>query len=206
MGRISRSTRSELVGVDYRLAPEHPYPAAVEDALASYRHLITDGVDPRHLLIGGDSAGGGLALVCMQALRDDGYALPSGAFLFSPWTDLTNSGESFHTREDEDPSVNRAITQILADLYRNGADASLPGISPLFGDLTGLPPLLVQVGDFEVLRDDSTRLAERSRQAGVDVDLQVFDGSFHVFQGVAALPEAAKALEAVGAFADRVLR
>lgn len=204
MGRISRACRAPVLGIDYRLAPEHPYPAAVEDAVASYDRLRDKGIEPGQIVIAGDSAGGGLTLACLLALKEQGKPQPAGAVLLSPWTDLTASGESVRTRADADPMIDGGVLAPMAGLYFGDVPATTPGVSPLFGDLAGLPPMLIQVGDFEVLLDDSTRLAERAEEAGVDVEMEVFDGAFHVFQHNPNLPESAQALAAIGAFFDRV--
>lgn len=200
MGRLSRYCQAPVLGLDYRLAPEHPYPAAVDDATTAYLELIERGIKAEQILLGGDSAGGGLALACLLRLKAEGQPLPAGAILFSPWTDLTGSGASTISRADLDPMVSAALLAPMAKLYRADRDAADPEISPLFGDLSGLPPLLVQVGDHEVLLDDSTRLANLAEAAGVSVDLEIFDGAFHVFQSMPQLPESAMALEKVGAF------
>lgn len=204
MGRISRACRAPVLGIDYRLAPEHPYPAAVEDAVASYDRLRDNGIEPGQIVIAGDSAGGGLTLACLLALQEQGKPQPAGAVLLSPWTDLTASGASVRTRAKEDPMIDGNVLAPMAGLYCGDVAATTPGVSPLFGDLTGLPPTLIQVGDFEVLLDDSTRLAERASKAGVDVQMEVFDGAFHVFQHNPNLPESTQALAAIGAFFNRV--
>ena len=204
MGRIARACRAPVLGIDYRLAPEHPYPAAVEDAVASYDRLQANGIGPQQIVIAGDSAGGGLTLACLLALKAQGKPQPAGAVLLSPWTDLTGSGASLKTRAAADPMISPAVLEPMAALYRGDADAANAGVSPLFGDLEGLAPMLVQVGDDEVLLDDSTRLAKRAEAAGVDIGLQVFEGAFHVFQATPNLPESAEALAGIGAFFDRV--
>lgn len=205
MGRISRVTGAGVLGVDYRLAPEHPYPAAVDDALAAYRWLLDQGLASGRVVIAGDSAGGGLTMATLLALRDGGEPLPAGATLFSPWTDLTGSGASVHTRAEADPMIQPAALEATAAHYLGGQSASLPGISPLFGDLSGLPPLLIQVGDAEVLLDDATRLHQAAQDAGVESSLHVFDEAFHVFQAVPDLPEAAEALDEMATFFSRVI-
>ena len=194
MGRIAASCRAPVLGVDYRLAPENPFPAAVDDAVASYERLIEQGIKPEAIVLAGDSAGGGLALACMLALKAAGKPLPAGAMLLSPWSDLTATGESINTRAEVDPMISPELLQPMADTYVGKDDAANPLISPLFGDLAGLPPLLIQVGDFEVLLDDSTRLATAAEAAGVSVELEIFDGGFHVFQNQPQLPESAQAL------------
>lgn len=200
MGRLSRNCQAPVLGLDYRLAPEHPYPAAVEDATGAYLTLLERGISADRIMLGGDSAGGGLALACLLRLKAQGNPLPAGAILFSPWTDLTGSGPSIRSRAELDPMVSAELLKPMASLYQADADASEPGISPLFGDLGGLPPLLIQVGDHEILLDDSTRLADSARAAGVAVDLEIYDGAFHVFQTMPQLPESVDALQKVGRF------
>jgi len=204
MARIAASCRAPVLGVDYRLAPESPFPAAVDDAVTSYERLIDQGIKPESIVLAGDSAGGGLALACMLALKAADKPLPAGAMLLSPWSDLTATGESIKTRAKVDPMISPELLQPMADTYIGGADAANPLISPLFGELAGLPPLLIQVGDYEILLDDSTRLAAAAKTAGVSVELEIFDGGFHVFQNQPHLPESAQALASMGKFFDRV--
>ena len=204
MARLAAACRAPVLGLDYRLAPEHPHPAAVEDAVASYRRLLDQGIGPEAIVLGGDSAGGGLVLACLLALRDAGSPLPAGAILFSPWTDLTASGASTQSRAELDPMVAAELLNPMAHHYAGDQALNDPLVSPLFGDLTGLPPLLIQVGDHEILLDDSTRLAERATSAGVDVTFECYPGAFHVFQSMPQLPESAEALATVASFFDRV--
>ncbi|MGE0624269.1 MAG: alpha/beta hydrolase [Pseudomonadales bacterium] len=205
MARISRATGASVLGLGYRLAPEHPYPAAVDDALAAYRWLLELGLASRRVVIAGDSAGGGLTMATLLALKDAGEPQPAGATVFSPWTDLTGSGDSVHTRAEADPMIRPDALEATAAHYLGGQSARLPGVSPLFGDLAGLPPLLIQVGDAEVLLDDATRLHQAAEDAGVESSLHVFDEAFHVFQAVPDLPESAEALEEMAAFFHRVI-
>ena len=206
MGRIARACRAPVLGIDYRLAPEHPYPAAIEDAVASYELLLANGIAPEQIVIAGDSAGGGLTLACMLELRSQGKDLPAGAVLFSPWTDLTASGASLTTRAEADPMIHPQLLEPMAALYRGDTAADDPGVSPLFADLAGLPPMLIQVGDHEVLLDDSTRLAQQAQAAGVEATLEIYDEGFHVFQAMPELPESADALASMAAFFDRVTK
>lgn len=204
MGRLARATGMAVLGLDYRLAPENPYPAAVEDAVASYHWLLEQGYPSGAIVIAGDSAGGGLSMATLLALKDQRAPLPAGAVLLSPWTDLTGSGDSVRTRAEADPMITGDVLGPMAEHYLAGTAGNLPGASPLFGDLSGLPPLLIQVGDAEVLLDDSTRLHERALAAGVDSTLHVFDEAFHVFQAIPVLPESAEALEEVAQFCNRL--
>jgi acetyl esterase/lipase len=172
----------------------------VEDALAGYRWLLEQGAQPERIVIAGESAGGGLALATMLAARDAGLPLPAGAALLSPWTDLTGCSDTAITRADVDPMLVGANIASGGQRYLGGADPRNPLASPLFADLRGLPPLLIHVGDCEVLLDDSRKLAERARQAGVAVTLRVWDGMFHAFPVFTFLPEAREAVDEMAEF------
>lgn len=195
-----RTGRTGLV-ISYRLAPEHPFPAALDDALASYDWLVAKGFDPARITVAGDSAGGGLALALALRLREEHRSLPKALVLFSPWTDLAMSGASIVANRAIDPVIKIGEGEspaVRAYLGSSGTDVKDPLVSPLYGDLRGLPRMLVQVGSDEVLLDDSTRLVERARSAGVDVTLETWPGMFHVFQmGAGLLPEADEAMEHV---------
>jgi acetyl esterase/lipase len=198
---LARRTGAKAVSLDYRLAPEHPYPAAVEDAQAAYRGLLEQGIDPGQIALAGDSAGGGLAVATLLALRDAGTPLPSCAFLMSPYADLTLSGETILEKQAVDPILTPVGLRLRVFDYVAGADASDPHISPAFGDLTGLPPLLIQVGSHEVLLSDALRLAARAAIADVPITLEVTPGVPHVFQGYAVmLDEGGAALDRASAF------
>lgn len=207
MADLSRSARVPVLGIDYRLAPEHLYPAALEDALTAWQWLRDDrGLAANDIAIAGDSAGGALALLLMLRLRDTGANLPAAALLFSPWTDLSASGESYVTRAEADPIHNRALIRATAAGYLGGADAHSPGVSPLFADPTGLPPMLLQVGDRETVVSDTTEFAERARTAGVDATAQVWPDMIHVFQQFPEIvPDAAPAITQGAAFLRRHL-
>ena len=190
------------LSVEYRLAPEHPFPAALDDAIAAYRWLIGPaGEDPSRVIVAGDSAGGGLSAALLVALRDAGDPLPAGAYLMSPWTDLASTGESMKTRAEADPVIDPSGTGRVTSYYVPDGDVRNPLVSPLYADLTGLPPLLVHVGDAEVLLDDAVRFADRARAAGVPVESEVWPEAFHVFQMLAVmLPEADEAIAQAGAW------
>jgi acetyl esterase/lipase len=200
MARIARACACRVLALDYRLAPEHPFPAALDDALAAYYWLLTQGVSPAQLMLAGDSAGGGLVLSTLLALRDANAPLPAGAILLSPWTDLTASGASIVSRAAAEPMLEIDMLRETAAYYCGVNDAKEPLISPHFGDFRGLPPLLIQVGDAEILRDDSTRVAAAATVAGVAVEISVWEEAFHVFQMFPQLPETTAALTAIGLF------
>jgi acetyl esterase/lipase len=204
--RIADATRARVLCIDYRLAPEHPFPAAVDDAIAAYRWLLADGADPRRLSIMGDSAGGGLAFAALLRLRDEGDVLPAAAVALSPWTDLTLGGESLRRFAESDPMLSPERARTYASWYLAGVDARQPYASPLYGDPAGLPPTLIQVGSDEMLLDDSMRMARRMRAAGCRVDLEVSPRMPHVWHLFARIiPESRRAIARIGAFLDAEL-
>jgi epsilon-lactone hydrolase len=201
VGDLVRRTGVNAITLDYRLAPEHPYPAALEDARAAYEGLLEQGTDPGQIVLAGESAGGGLAVATLLASREAGLPMPSCAFLMSPYADLTLSGETLVERQSLDPILTLEGLRVRAPEYVAGADAADPLISPIFGDLSGLPPLLIQVGSHEILLSDALRLAGRAATADVAVTLDVTPGVPHVFQGFAAvLDEAGAALDRASDF------
>jgi acetyl esterase/lipase len=201
VSRICRASGARAFSLNYRLAPEHPYPAAVEDATKAYRWLLGQGIRPESIVISGDSAGGGLSLATLLALKAADDPLPGAAVLLSPWTDLLGTGDSLKTRADADPMINPELIVQGATQYHGSTPASDPLVSPLYGDYHGLPPMLIQVGDAEVLLDDSTRVAEKAKAAGVDVTIEVWDEMIHVFQIFApTLPEGRQAIDRIGEF------
>ena len=207
LAHIAKASGATVIAIDYRLAPEHPYPAALDDAVAGWKALLADGLAPSKLVIGGDSAGGNLALVTAIALRDAGLPLPAGLVLLSPWTDMSSSGRSMGTRAERDRLLTVRGIDRAAREFANGLPLTDPRLSPLFANLKGLPKMLIQVGDDEVLLDDSLRLADAARKAGVDVTLEHRMGLWHVWQVMAGwMPEADQAVAAIGDFVRRLLR
>jgi len=201
VARLSEVCGATALVVGYRLAPEHPFPAALDDALEAYRWLLGRGADPARVVVAGDSAGGGLAAAMLVALRDGDVPLPAAAVLLSPWVDLEGTGASLLANADADPMIELHGLRRAAAAYLDGADPRTPLAAPLYADLTGLPPVLIQVGGREALLDDSVRFFERARAAGVEVYLDRWDEMIHVWQAFAPLlPEADAALERVGAF------
>jgi epsilon-lactone hydrolase len=204
VGRMCMAADARALSVDYRLAPEHPFPAAVHDGVAAYRWLRGQGVDARSIVIAGDSAGGGLTLATLLALKQAGDELPAGAICMSPVTDLAKQGESMRTKVDVDPMVQPKSSTAYAQKYLASGDPRTPLASPLYADLEGLPPLLILVGTWEVLLDDSTRFAEKARAAGVEVDLEVWEEMIHIWPFFAAvLPEGRQAIDRMAAFMAR---
>ena len=200
VSELAGACRARALSVGYRLAPEHPHPAALEDSLAAYRWLLDEGTDPRTIAIGGDSAGGGLTFATLVALRDAGDPLPATAFAFSPWVDLEGIGESMTSKADVDPMVSRDGLLTLAKHYRGQHGPRTPAAAPLYADLQGLPPTLIQVGTAECLLDDATRMHAALRAAGVDATIEAFDDMIHVFQAITRLPEAGEAIDKIAAF------
>lgn len=204
---LSRVTKMRVLVPDYRLAPEHPFPAAVEDALLAYGWLLGQGITEENIVVGGDSAGGGLALSMLLALREAKARLPRGAVLLAPWTDLTASSPSYKASRERDPMITQEGLQEAGLWYAGERDPADPMLSPLFAHLSGLPPMLIHVGGDEVMVDDSRIFAERAEAAGVAVTCKIFPGLWHVFHHAgAAVPEAQQALDEIGAYVAALLK
>jgi epsilon-lactone hydrolase len=207
MTRLSITASMRVLGLNYRLAPMHPFPAAVEDAAAAYRWLLRKGIEPARIAIAGDSAGAGLALAAIITIRDEQLPLPGAVVCLSPWVDLAVTGASMANKASEDPIVSRDMLLGWGKLYLGDHDPRTPLASPLYADLRHIPPMLIQVGSAEVLLDDSLRLAARASAAGVDATLEVWPDMIHVWHSFAAiLPEARQAVERVAEFVRTHLR
>jgi acetyl esterase/lipase len=202
--RLARAVRARLLAADYRLAPEYPFPAAVDDAMTAYEWLLASGADPRQVAVIGDSAGGGLAFALLLRCRDEGrLPLPAAVVALSPWTDLALTGASLSRNAVADPFLDVNGIPPVAECYLSGADPRHPYASPLYGDLTGLPPALIQVGSDEVLRDDATRMADRLRAADCEVALEIWPRMPHVWHLFASImPEARRAIARIGNFVE----
>ena len=207
IARIALASGCRVLAINYRLAPEHRFPAALDDAIAAYRWMLDCGLTSANIAFAGDSAGGNLVLAAMLALRERRLPLPVSAVLMSPWTDLAATGASYISRAEADPIHQRAMILALAKNYLGGqGDPYDPLVSPLYADLGGLPPLLIQVGDRETVLDDFVMFADMARAAGIDVNLEVWDGMIHVFQMFGAeLPEARQAIASIAGFLNRHL-
>ena len=200
--RLASAARARIAAIDYRLAPEYPFPAALDDAVTAWHGLLDEGADSRLAVVMGDSAGGALALALALRLRDAGAPLPAALVALSPWTDLALTGASLRNNAAADPIGNAAVAASLASCYLAGADPRDPYASPLYGDPAGLPPTLLQVGSDEILLDDSVRMADRMRRAGCEVALEIWPRMPHVWHAFApAIPEALRAIARVGEFA-----
>ena len=202
--KLVRSTGLDTLSFEYRLAPEHPYPAALEDAFRAWDHLMYLGYGAKDVVLAGDSAGGNMALVLCLALRRAGRMLPGALLLMSPWTDMTASGASYSERAEADPILTNEYIQAVREAYAPGADYTRPEFSPLFGDFSAFPPALIQVGTHEILYSDSERLAERMKAAGCYCRLEVWENMWHVFQ-MAPAKKSAAAMESMAHFLLEVL-
>ena len=201
LAELSQASGARVLALDYRLAPEHPFPAPVEDSTAAYRWLLNEGYDPARIAVAGDSAGGGLTVAMMVQSRYVGLPMPGAAVCISPWVDMEGLGDSMETRAEADPMVMKEGLLLSAKTYLGGSDPRAPLAAPLYADLRGLPPILIQVGDAEVLLDDSTRLAGVAREAGIEVQMDVWDDMIHVWHLFAPiLPEGKQAISQAGEF------
>ena len=201
LSRVSRATGARVLGLEYRLAPEFPFPAALNDSVAAYRWLLSQGIDPSRVVIAGDSAGGGLTVATLVALRYLGEPMPAAGVCISPWVDLEGTGESMTSKAEVDPIVQKEMLEFMAQLYIGDRDRRTPLAAPLYADLRGLPPLLILVGTAETLLDDSTRLADRAKASGVTVELDIWEDMVHVWPIFApVLPEGQQAIERIGEF------
>ena len=196
-----RASGVRTLAIDYRLAPEHPFPAPIEDTLAAYRYLLDSGLKPNRIALAGDSAGGGLVVAALLAIREAGLPLPACGWCISPWVDMQALGHSFTDRSESDPTVQRATILMMAEWYLGGADPCHPHAAPIHGDLAGLPPLLIQVGAAETLLDDSLALARKAGAADVVVDLQIWPEMIHIWHlYFTVLSAGRRAIEIGGAF------
>jgi monoterpene epsilon-lactone hydrolase len=200
VSRLSRAAGVRGLLIDYRLAPEHRFPAALEDAKAGYRWLLSTGVKPSQLVIAGEAAGGGLTIATLMALRDSQIPLPAAGICMSPWVDMECLGKSMVTRSSIDPSVRQEDLKMNAEAYLSEADRRTPLAAPIYGNLKGLPPLLIQVGTAEILFDDATRLAERARLDGVDVVFEPWEEMIHMWHMLPMLPEGNQAIKGIAEF------
>ena len=197
--KLAHVTGYDVLSFEYRLAPEHPYPAAVEDAMRAWDYLMYQGYGAENVTVAGDSAGGNLALVLCRRLKAAGRRMPRALLLMSPWTDMTAAGESYETRRELDPSITQDYIHAVRSAYAGDADVTDPQLSPLFGDFTGFPPTLVQVGSNEILYSDTARLRQRMTAAGVVCRMEEWQDMWHVFQ-MFPIKKAAQAMEHIGAF------
>ena len=204
---VGRASGARTLAVDYRLAPEHPFPAPVEDTLTAYRYLLENDIQPKHIALAGDSAGGGLVVGALLAIREAGLPLPGCGWCISPWVDMEALGASYVDRAATDPTVQKATIELMAQRYLGGADPRHPHVAPIYGDLRGLPPLLIQVGAVETLLDNSISLARKAGIADVAVDLQIWPEMIHVWHLYFPLLSAGRrAIAAGGSFVRTTLR
>ena len=207
VAEVGRAAGTRTLAIDYRLAPEHPFPAPVEDTVAAYRYLLDSGIKPNRIGLAGDSAGGGLVVGALLAIREAGLPLPACGWCISPWVDMEALGASFVDRAATDPSVQKATILMMAQWYLGGADPRHPHAAPIYGDLRGLPPLLIQVGAVETLLDDSIALARAAGIADVPVDLQIWPEMIHIWHiHFPMLTAGRRAIAAGGSFVRNALR
>jgi len=201
VARISGEAKVRCLSIEYRLAPEYPFPAAIEDTYTAYTWLLKEGIDPKQIIVSGQSAGGGLCLALLIKLKEENFCQPKGAVALSPWTDLTQSGKTMKSNADIDPVISKKYLDRMANLYLAKTPSISPLASPLYGELSGLPPLLVQVGSAETMLDDSRRFFEKAKEAKVDVQIEVYKDMFHGWHGSAhILKDGEKAIKNIGLF------
>ena len=201
VARISAEAKVRCLSIEYRLAPEHPFPAAIDDTYTAYKWLLKEGVKPKNIIVSGQSAGGGLCLALLLKLKEKNFFQPRGAVALSPWTDLTQSGKTMKINADIDPVISKKYLDRMANLYLAKTPNTSPLASPLYGELSGLPPLLVQVGSAETMLDDSRRFVKKAKEAKVDVQIEVYKDMFHGWHGSAhILKDGKKAIKNIGLF------
>ena len=201
VARISAEAKVRCLSIEYRLAPEHPFPAAIDDTFTAYNWLLKEGLNPKNIIVSGQSAGGGLCLALLLKLKEKNFFQPRGAVALSPWTDLTQSGKTMKINADIDPVISKKYLDRMANLYLAKTSNTSPLASPLYGELSGLPPLLVQVGSAETMLDDSRRFVEKAKEAKVDVQIEVYKDMFHGWHGSAhILKDGKKAIKNIGLF------
>ena len=201
VARISAEAKARCLSIEYRLAPEYPFPAAIDDTYTAYNWLLKEGVKPKNIIVSGQSAGGGLCLALLLKLKEKKIVQPKGAVALSPWTDLTQSGKTMKINADVDPVISKKYLDRMANLYLAKTPNTLPLASPLYGELSGLPPLLIQVGSAETMLDDSRRFVEKAKEAKVDVQIEVYKDMFHGWHGSAhILKDGEKAIKNIGLF------
>lgn len=200
ISRLAHAASARALVPQYRLAPEFPYPAALRDAADAYRWLLTQGITPANIVFAGDGSGGGLVFATLLALRNAGLPLPAAALCFSPWADMTLSGWSMLKNKVSDDALSWELLATCARHYLKGASPAEPFASPLYGDFRGMPPMMIHAGSLEVLKDDASRLGERAAAANINVNVEVYDGMPHLFQGLPELPESKVSLTRAAAF------
>ena len=205
VARISEQAGLRCLSIDYRLAPEHPFPAAIDDTYTVYNWIVKQGINPTNIIVSGQSAGGGLCLAILLKIKDDKGDQPLGAVAISPWTDLSQSGDTMKTNEDVDPIISKKYLDRMASLYLNGSPFTIPLASPLFGDLSKLPPILIQVGTAETMLDDSKRFFEKAKKVNVDINIEIWKDMFHGWHGNAhILKDAELAIQSIGNFCKKL--